>query len=306
MFTLRLWKALCTPTQHTLFRYLRTSVLSQKTVAKILDDIIHSNVIFELITIALVIGACVFACIFSVALFALLPLIIPVIGTYFALNNALKIGSMLTREYRTQRYTLLTISPIGISGTHWFIANIVCTSNHTISNLISIVRVLFYLILVGAGIVLCQQIIINIDSDPMQSVTDVIFITIPFTLLIVMIVIDFIQSNVLGCILSMFVPLYIHKEIEASGLILGVFLLMQFLFYLLVGVMLYATFIITNGITESLTIQEAFLVTGFTLTTALITAFGMREVFIWQFWRYLMGKLEADSSDLKHIMGTVA
>lgn len=297
MFTVQLWKALRTPSQHTLFRYFRASVLSQKTVVQIIDEMINSRFIFEMLTIVLVIGGCIFACFLSVYLFALVPLFIPLVGTYFALNNALKIGNMLTHEHRTQRYALLSISPVGISGIHWFIASIVCMTNNSIKQVTNIVRIIFILMFFGAGMVLFQQTAMNLNNDPIGTFGKNLLLLFPFFLLMGIITLDFFQSNVLGCIIGMFIPLYLHKEIEAAGLILGVFLLAQILFYLVVGIVVYV--LVANNVIDLLEKFEQSLLIG---SIALIVLFVIRELLIMQLWRYLVEALETDMSEFKHLM----
>lgn len=300
MFTIQLWKALHNPPRHTLYHYLKISIQSQKSIGRLLSDIINSNVIFEFISVVIVLGLCLISCLLLIYIIVFIPLLIPAVGTYFALSNALKTGNMLTREHRSRRYELLATSPIGIGGTHWFIATTVCTTNEGLKQLTDVARAIYVFMFIGTAIVIFQRPLLQLNHAPLNALAESVLTVLPFVIILVLIFVDFIQSNVLGCIIGMLVPIHVQHEIEAGGLILGGFLLAQIIFYIFVGIGIFAIWSYIS------TLREDFGNTLIIGTLGISVLFIIREFLIMQLWRYLVEALDTDMAELKRTMNLSA
>ena len=287
MLSLQAWKSLRRPIQHPLYGYFYNAIIGQKSVGAIVSNIINGNVIFELLALLIAISICFFSWLLAFAVIAFLPVIIPAIGTYHGLNSALKISNTLSRERRTGRYDLLAISPLGSDGTHWFIASAVSVSNSALKQTVDVSRAIFVFTGFGLSALILMRPLLPHNGTLFDALIDSILTTLPFVIVMIAIVWDFIQSNVIGTLLGMLIPTYSKQEIESGGLILGLYLLLQVSFYVTVALLAFFGFAVLNA-------RFDLRMSAIILSSVLLLLLALREFGLTRGWKLLSQRLDVE------------
>lgn len=306
MKTWQLWKVLQNPFfEHPIYQRFITS--SQLHNALTITDFFPIPKIFLSSSLwgfvsgfALVLFLCAGGWIVVVLALVIIPLI-PTTGSLYGLFMAIRISGYIAREHEQRRYELNAVTPIGQTGVSWAICSAVYHRGKSISQLRDMVRGLYLVMYMVVGLLLMIALLnlFLLDGVPLTpeqwfSVidrNDLIQNTLISGILVTAFFVDFVQSIITGSIIGMLTPTFTRNAINARGIALGLFLMIQFLLYAGVGIL---CLIILPVIAQSFYWQNAVLLSALQLATLYIA----REITIQLLWWWLAYQLESDTREL--------
>ncbi|MCB9450656.1 MAG: hypothetical protein H6672_04410 [Anaerolineaceae bacterium] len=212
-----------------------------------------------------------------------LGLFLVINSTAYTLAWVVSISGRIARVRADDQYTLISATPPGKLGVHWA----VCTGILHRSSRFDRIHRLIQLLL---GTILALVIIVTLITLSEESTSNSRFIRsmtvlANFSLLLLVIYADHIQSIVLGCLAGMLAPLYVYRPIDARFAAGVFYLLVQCVSYLL------ALMIAGSGVNGLFGNSDQILLVSL-LRVALFV--GIREGFVVLLWYWLLQK--SDSS----------
>lgn len=232
--------------------------------------------------------------------------VIPLTGTLYGLGMAVQVAGVIAREHEQGRYTLLAVTPLGVSGLNWSVCSAVYHRNRTIGQLRDTVRGLYMVMFVVVGLFLFVSVLTELlitDAIPNPIILAEALNASPFAqnsmllgVFIAALYVDFIQSIVVGTICGMLTPLFARNATNARGGALGLYLMTQFVFYAAVGVVCLV--VVPAGLT--LLNMTNLLVLSFIQLTIFVVS---RELLIMGLWKRLSDEIGADIAELDEFIG---
>ncbi len=301
MITLKLWRAFHLPFSTVMYRRFVTAKPQQ--VTDILhrfwtSDLVPLSVLFSLILLGLTGGMDR-----VVAVLSLLPLLFLASGTITGMLLTSNVSNIIASERERGHYELVSVTPVGSVGASWEICHQTYRDNRLLQSLKGIlfgihllaffVGVLFLVFAVGLWTVLVSTN--SRQYDPAEYASIWYMIIFYFSILVA-IRIDVMQSIVVGGLVGMISPTYTSNQLDARGIAVGVYLLIQFFFYSTVAFVCfrivpwaYTIMDVTKGV-EATVIQ-------------VVVFFLMREAVTYALWYVLAYRLNANRHEFSHIAG---
>ncbi|MEQ8673039.1 MAG: hypothetical protein RLP44_30295 [Aggregatilineales bacterium] len=306
MKTWKLWKVLQNPYfEHPIYqRFITTSQLHNAlTITDFLPipKVFLSSSLWGFVSgFALILFLCAGGWIVVLPALVAIPLI-PTTGTLYGLFMAIRISGYVAREHQRGRFELSAVTPIGQTGVSWAICSAVYHRSKTISQLRDMVRGLYLVMYMVIGLLLMIAILnlfllegVPITPQDWFNVideNDLIQTTLISGIIVTAFFVDFVQSIVTGSIVGMLTPTFTRNIVNARGIALGLFLMIQSLLY--AGIALLCL-IVLPIIATGFYWQNVLLLSALQLLTLYI----IREITIQWLWWSLAKQLEADVREL--------
>lgn len=301
MITLTLWRALQSPYEtHPTYRVVRAGRYQRFYAIPPQNRLAWPTIGFEgvLGKIVGVFAVMMFLCaggwLFIVPLLFILPALFFITGTLNGTSITVGISGHLARERQHKREILMGVTPSGISGMTWAICSGVYHRNSTLGKFrftIGSIYQAIYIGLVIINIILGGHWLISMIRDQQLIPADQ---TLTTALLFLMGSIafhaDYIQSILMGTIIGMLVPTYIHNPSDARAISIGAFLTLQFLLYALVAMIV---FLILPPLFDAFNVSSIVALSA----SSLIIFIGLREIALNLLWRYVAHRLELDHKE---------
>ena len=159
-------------------------------------------------------------------IFIIIPALIVIVGTFYGLATALAVSDSIANEKAQGRYTLMTLTPQGIAGATWALCSLVFHTNFLLTQVRRTI----------SNIYLSVSLIVVFTIYPFLPI---IYPTIPGVLpwgvLLLVLIFDYIQSANTGCLVGMIVPSFADSRATTRSSVLAIFLTLQFATYLLIS-----------------------------------------------------------------------
>lgn len=231
------------------------------------------------------------------ALVFLAPLVFVVFnGTLYGSLLSAYVASSIAGERQRGNYEVLSLTPAGGLGAHWFIAVGCLHRNQLFDRLREVsVEEFFIAIMLALGIsVERSQHYMNTVALAV-TVPQITLILIYMTVLMTILFLNRVQSLVLSCAVGMLVPVYVQTRSEAQLIALGSYLTLQLAIY---GTVLFLVTQVFPLVFALETIWEE----AFMIMLALILFYAAHEVAIGIITRTLPRLLNATSAEWERLL----
>ena len=306
MITPRLWRALHHPFSTVMYRRFVTAKPHRHLPQQVTDilhrfwtsDLVPLSVLFGLLLLGITGGMDL-----VVAVLSLLPLSFLASGTITGMLLTSSVSNTIASERERGHYELVSVTPVGSVGASWEICHQTYRDNRLLQSLKGIlfgihllaffVGVLFLIFAVGLWAALVSTNSRQYDPTEYASIWHMIIF---YFSILVAVRIDAMQSIVVGGLVGMISPTYTSNQLDARGIAVGVYLLIQFFYYSAAAVVCFRV------------IPWAYDVTGVTkgveaTVIQVVVFFLMREAVIYVLWHILAYRLNANRRELSHTAG---
>lgn len=221
-------------------------------------------------------------------LLALIPLLLISYGTIYGMLSALSIGSTISNEKVQGRYTLLGVTPYGFEGATWALCSLLIHASYTLRWLRTTAQFLYFLLLFAVGIPLFISLGIYV-FQPTPPLADTLRVLGLGFALVILMVVDFIQSADLGSLIGMLVPTYVQTRSDTRNNVIFFFPIVQFGSYVLIALVMVGPFLLAVESGMSL-LWPAY--------GSLVIFYLVREFIIVGLWCQLARRLNANLNEM--------
>jgi len=216
-----------------------------------------------------------------VVLIPFLPLILLASGTMLGISCAVQVSSAITYERERARYDVASVLPMGSTGASWVIARIIIQQMDLLQRVHTLVG--SFVLIFSLGII--GFFLIN----GLTLATAIIGVTV-----LVVLYIDFVQSVLTGTILGTGIATISRERLSSTTTSLLAFMMVQFCFYAIVGILclLILPLIVNNTLALTL-LQLGVIVMG-------------REMLLYGLWLWAAIRLDATLDELNSTVKTLS
>jgi hypothetical protein len=234
MYTLQLWKMMLRPHRtHPLFRRALGQIKLQRPRYGIwlaLSLVLGVAVISTGSLVPVLIGILLMAVLLPVGLLAMS-------GTSLGIYHAWRTGARLS-DYRAQGWhPTLGTTPAGWLGVNWVILTSIAHQGDRLLQVRKIVRyvAIFGIVTIGMSLVMTILSLLSLADYAQQVQADerIIIALLPFLVMFVLLYADFVQASIIGGLAGMIGGNSTYDPIDARLRASGLFLLVQFMTYML-------------------------------------------------------------------------
>jgi hypothetical protein len=298
MMTWTLWWALRHPhSTHPLFRRM---LRSQPGGVRILDEAFILRFMSRLMSLVLIVAVFALAPIILTSILGA-PILMLLIIQAFGIRYAVNVGSAIASEQERGTYELTSLFPQGALGANWMMGSGCLHKGSSFVWLQGAVRLVlgFLITVLVVGYVVAIIIMISEYMGSSLARTSVTaFITLSnYASLVAAFYFDYVQSVVLGSLVGMIVPIYVHNRFDARLWSLSSYMLLQLTVYLttwLVG------FVLLPEALERLTLAGWQVEISLPILRVAVFYF-VREGIIAGLWHMLAQRLNAHSTEINLI-----
>lgn len=166
----------------------------------------------------------------------LFPLSVLFSSTFYGMAIATHISDAIAEEKSQGRYIFMALTPYGLAGTAWALCSV---TMHTHQNLLAIRHNLlrnFFMVTFLIGLIAFFSVGVYLAFDNLVSLNTV-WITLDALVVAFIVLVDYMQSTIIGAITGMLVPELAKTRSDTRSLALGIFFSAQVSTYVLVAVL---------------------------------------------------------------------
>jgi hypothetical protein len=223
-------------------------------------------------------------------------------NTAYNARRAGGIGSAIANEQERGRYDVLCLLPGGTLETNWVICNARLHRTGQFGDLNRLAGLAYVALLLALVLQLCIPLLIGLATPfgipEQKTAADMAGSILDSIAIITIIYIDYVQSSVLACLVSMGTPFFTTARLDGWLWAMGGFTLLQLVSY-------YAAW--WTGMVGLVVVMERFHVSGLLVRLVLpLVQVGVfyliREAMIVRLWQALARRMTATASELAAIM----
>ena len=170
----------------------------------------------------------------ALRLFILYPLAALFGGTVYGLTTANHISDAIAVEKQQGRHIFLSLTPYGSAGTAWAICGIVLHTHSTLRALRANLLYMFVVCVGWLGFAGLALLVLSLAAQRLLIPVYGLLLLLDLWVVAVLILMDFAQSTVIGCLVGMIAPELTNNQFDTRQYATGLFLTLQISAYLVV------------------------------------------------------------------------